>query len=629
MQLVRFQRRDNGATNIGLLQGDTIRSIESSALPKDMRALLGTLPEGVPALRRAASSGPSYALSSVRLLAPIGDPDKVLCVGLNYKDHAEESKMPLPQYPVIFAKFSNAIVGPEDTIRLPPTSDEVDYEVELVIVIGRGGKSIKRENAMEHVAGYTVGNDVSARDWQLKKGGSQWTIGKAFDTFAPIGPSIRVNDGTFDPHNARLWTEVNGRRLQDSRTDQIVFRTEDLVVFLSSFIELKPGDIIFTGTPPGVGFARKPQIFLQDGDSVTVAIEGIGELRNVCAKDRGTKQDSVLITGGNGMIGTWAAKLLLEAGKHVTLFDVREDVALQEQILSPQQMRLARRVYGDISDFNTVLRVVQEAQCSSIIHLAALQVPTCQADPILGARVNVLGAINIFEAAKRCGKIPVIYASSGAVAGETAVYTKHPLPDDTHHKPMVHYGVYKQTNEGTARVFWKHHQVPSVGLRPMTVFGVGRERGMTSYPTRAVKAVIDGMASYNIPFSGSTGFSYVRDIAAMFVEAAGAVVKQPGAHVFNIRGQVVEIEEFVQTIIRVLPESKDRITITGDELPIDSDVDDSNLRKFLGAKFPDTSLQTAIQETVSMMQANKARGVWHRQDLEEVPPATAPKKSKL
>jgi len=286
MQLARYQRRDNGSIGLCLVEGDVVRPLGGSGLPQDMRSLLSTLPEGASSLRRAAENSSRLPLAEVKLLAPIADPQKILCIGLNYADHAAESKMALPQYPVVFTKFQNAIIGPNDTIRLPPQSSEVDYEVELVIVIGRGGKNIPKEQAMQYVAGFTVGNDVSARDWQLKKGGGQWTIGKAFDTFAPLGPTIRVNDGTFNPHSAKVWTEVNGRRLQDSNTNQLVFRTEDLVAFLSGVMELSPGDIIFTGTPPGVGMARKPPIFLKGGDTVTVCCEGIGQLTNVCMNDR-------------------------------------------------------------------------------------------------------------------------------------------------------------------------------------------------------------------------------------------------------------------------------------------------------------------------------------------------------
>eukprot|EP00760_Papus_ankaliazontas_P028105 PhM_4_TR3532/c0_g1_i1/m.48481 len=301
MRVVRFQRRTTGAIALGVMdtKSSTVLSLERNnhGVPdSDEKALMSLLPEHKDRVWDAAvSTGIKYATDAeVRLLAPIANPGKIVCIGLNYRNHAVESKMAIPERPVVFAKWGNTICGHKDKIVLPNISQEVDYEVELVIVVGRGGRHIPEAKAMEHVAGFTVGNDVSARDWQIKKGGSQWNLGKTFDTFAPIGPAIRVNDDTFNAHNARLWCDVNGRRLQDSTTREFVFNVPQMVSYVSSFLELQSGDIIFTGTPPGVGFARSPPIFLRPGDNVVVGVEGIGELENVCVADRSTPTASKL-----------------------------------------------------------------------------------------------------------------------------------------------------------------------------------------------------------------------------------------------------------------------------------------------------------------------------------------------
>jgi 2-keto-4-pentenoate hydratase/2-oxohepta-3-ene-1,7-dioic acid hydratase in catechol pathway len=251
------------------------------ALPPTVRALL----EGGPALLRQAAeavekAATSYGPQDVRLLPPIPDPPKILCIGLNYRDHAAETGAPLPREPVVFSKFTTALIGPEAPIQLPPVSQEVDYEAELVIVVGKGGRNLPAATAREHIAGYMVGHDVSARDWQLKKDGKQWLLGKTFDTFAPTGPVLVTADEVPDPHalNIRLW--LNGEIMQDSNTRQMVFGAEELLAYISQVVTLQTGDLIFTGTPPGVGIARKPPVYLKGGDRVEVEIEGLGILRN-------------------------------------------------------------------------------------------------------------------------------------------------------------------------------------------------------------------------------------------------------------------------------------------------------------------------------------------------------------
>jgi 2-keto-4-pentenoate hydratase/2-oxohepta-3-ene-1,7-dioic acid hydratase in catechol pathway len=225
-------------------------------------------------------SGPKHPATSAKLLAPIPDPPKVLCIGLNYRDHAAETGASIPREPVVFCKFPTAIIGPEEPIILPKVSQKVDFEAELVLVIGKGGRDIPRAQAMSHLAGLTVGHDVSARDWQLEKDGKQWLMGKTFDTFAPIGPYIVTMDEAGDPHELAIKLRLNGHTMQDSSTRQMIFRADELIAYLSQVVTLQPGDLIFTGTPPGVGIARKPQVWLKPGDVCEVEIERLGVLRN-------------------------------------------------------------------------------------------------------------------------------------------------------------------------------------------------------------------------------------------------------------------------------------------------------------------------------------------------------------
>ncbi len=215
------------------------------------------------------------------ILAPVAPPD-ILCIGLNYRKHAAEGGQDIPNYPVLFMKTSSALQNPGGPIVLPRqlASDAVDYECELVVIIGRECHNVSRENALDYVLGYTCGNDVSARDWQLKKGGSQWCRGKTFATFAPIGPCLVTTDEISNPNTLGIRTILNGETMQDWNTDDMIFDVPTLIEFLSGSTVLAPGTAIFTGTPHGVGGARKPPVFLKDGDSITVEIDGIGQLTN-------------------------------------------------------------------------------------------------------------------------------------------------------------------------------------------------------------------------------------------------------------------------------------------------------------------------------------------------------------
>jgi 2-keto-4-pentenoate hydratase/2-oxohepta-3-ene-1,7-dioic acid hydratase in catechol pathway len=251
-------------------------------LPASVRALLAG---GAETLRAAADVvGKSDAVripaEGATFLAPVPDPEKILCVGLNYRDHAAESGAAIPREPVLFSKFNSALVGHGAEIVLPPVSDQVDYEAELVLVVGREGRFIPEAGAMDYLAGYTVGHDVSARDWQLHKDGKQWLAGKTFDTFAPTGPHLVTRDEVPDPMRLRIAFRLNGETMQDSNTEQMIFSPAALLAYISQVVTLRPGDLIFTGTPPGVGFARKPPVFLKAGDVAEVEIERLGVLRN-------------------------------------------------------------------------------------------------------------------------------------------------------------------------------------------------------------------------------------------------------------------------------------------------------------------------------------------------------------
>ena len=214
-------------------------------------------------------------------LAPI-DPVALPCIGLNYRRHAEETNAPIPEHPILFMKTPSSVQHPGGPIELPThlKSTEVDYECELAVVIGKACKNVSRQDALDYVFGYTAANDVSARDWQIKRGGSQWCRGKTFDTFCPLGPAIVTADEITEPNRLGIKTILNGEAVQDWNTDDMIFDVPTLIEFLSGSTTLTPGTVILTGTPHGVGVARKPQLFLKHGDTVTIEIEKIGQLTN-------------------------------------------------------------------------------------------------------------------------------------------------------------------------------------------------------------------------------------------------------------------------------------------------------------------------------------------------------------
>jgi 2-keto-4-pentenoate hydratase/2-oxohepta-3-ene-1,7-dioic acid hydratase in catechol pathway len=228
----------------------------------------------------AVNSGqlPLVDIGDVKIEAPVPRPNKIICIGLNYLDHVTESGAEIPKAPLIFSKFDTCVAASEDPILLPVGSEQVDFEAELAVVIGRRAKNIDGKDAMDYVFGYTNFNDVSARDMQFADG--QWQRGKSCDTFAPFAEYVATKDEIADPQNLRIQFRLNGETMQDSNTDQLIFKIPALVEYLSRSITLEPGDIIATGTPPGVGFARKPPVFLKDGDVCEVEVEGLGVLIN-------------------------------------------------------------------------------------------------------------------------------------------------------------------------------------------------------------------------------------------------------------------------------------------------------------------------------------------------------------
>jgi 2-keto-4-pentenoate hydratase/2-oxohepta-3-ene-1,7-dioic acid hydratase in catechol pathway len=280
MRLVTIQ---TGATLApAVVQGDYVVPLSAVDLgaPASLRELIEQGARGLAVASQAARTGTGMALAKVRLAAPIGNPEKILCIGLNYRDHAIETKAPIPAEPVVFNKLPTTLLAPEGIIKLPAVSGEVDYEAELVVVIGKAGRDIAEQDAMDYVFGYTCGNDVSARDWQKNKPAKQWLLGKSFDTFAPLGPMIVTKDEVADPGRLPISLKLNGETMQSSNTDQLIFSIPQLIAYISQVATLKPGDLIFTGTPSGVGMARTPPVWLKKGDRVEVEIGGIGVLRN-------------------------------------------------------------------------------------------------------------------------------------------------------------------------------------------------------------------------------------------------------------------------------------------------------------------------------------------------------------
>lgn len=279
MRLVTFTHGPH-QEEAGVLAGSVVHPLAAIGYPDALSFLRGGKAAIGEAGRYAANRPGGFPLRDIRLHAPVPRPGKFICIGLNYRDHAIESGMEIPEIPTVFTKYGNAVCGHGHPIVLPSVSNRVDYEAELAFVVGRRAKGVRAADWEDYVFGYTCVHDVSARDYQLAT--SQWTIGKTFDTFGPMGPSLVSKDEVPHPNQLRIWFDLNGKILQDSNTNQLVFGVPALLEYLSTVMTLEPGDIVSTGTPPGVGMARQPPVYLQPGDICTVGIEAVGELVNPC-----------------------------------------------------------------------------------------------------------------------------------------------------------------------------------------------------------------------------------------------------------------------------------------------------------------------------------------------------------
>jgi ureidoglycolate lyase len=282
MRLATFRAAD-GDPEIGVLDGDQVVSLARAAprMARDMQALIAGWPTFEKQVRHHTDTGENRLdLADLRLMAPVPRPGKIFAIGLNYRDHIAETSQPTPEHQVWTTKAVTAVTGPFDDIHIPPSPAYVDYEAELVVIVGTGGRNLTRADARDAVFGYCVGNDVTERSWQTRT--PQWVLGKSFDTHAPFGPWITTADGVPDPHALGIRTRVNDEPRQDSTTADMLFDTFDMIEHLSQATTLEPGDVIFTGTPGGIGAARNPAQFLHAGDRVRIEIDTLGTIENIC-----------------------------------------------------------------------------------------------------------------------------------------------------------------------------------------------------------------------------------------------------------------------------------------------------------------------------------------------------------
>jgi nucleoside-diphosphate-sugar epimerase len=317
--------------------------------------------------------------------------------------------------------------------------------------------------------------------------------------------------------------------------------------------------------------------------------------------------ENFFITGAQGCIGSWVVKALVERGENPVVFDRSDDAKRLTAIIDDEHLQRVRFVLGDITDKTQVLSALKSSGAQRVIHLAGLQVPTCKADPVAGAMVNVIGTLNLFEAVRELGAAGVVYASSAAVYGINEDET--PLDEFAQCEPSTHYGVFKRTNEGSANIYFLDHGISSVGLRPLTVYGVNRDTGLTSDPTKAMKAAVLGHP-FHIRFGGSTDFQYVADTAAAFVACAD---RQPeGAFVFNLHGDAVAVSE-VAEIINDRAEA-DLVTFGGPSIPVASSMNDAAIRTLI-SDLPSTRLKDGIEETMNRFAFLRAHGRLDTSDL--------------
>ncbi|HEU5459515.1 MAG TPA: NAD-dependent epimerase/dehydratase family protein [Pyrinomonadaceae bacterium] len=315
------------------------------------------------------------------------------------------------------------------------------------------------------------------------------------------------------------------------------------------------------------------------------------------------------ITGAKGCIGSWIVKALIERGEEAVVFDRSQNSSRLRAIMDTDDLARVRFINGDITEGAAVLSALSESKAERVIHLAGLQVPTCKADPVTGALVNVVGTINVFEAVRTIGIKGIVYASSAAVYGMND--TDEPLDEAAQCEPTTHYGVFKRTNEGNASVYFLDHGIYSIGLRPLTVYGVNRDTGLTSDPTKAMKSAVLGRR-FHIRFSGATDFQYVADTAATFIACADQMPE--GANIFNLHGETVTIDR-ITTLINQQVANGDLITFGGPPIPIAAAMDDSAIRKVMTA-LPSTPLDVGVRETMDRFAALRDAGKLDTSDID-------------
>jgi UDP-glucuronate 4-epimerase len=314
--------------------------------------------------------------------------------------------------------------------------------------------------------------------------------------------------------------------------------------------------------------------------------------------------EKFFLTGALGCLGAWVVRNLISQSVPTTVFDLGSNPHRLRLIMSDDELAQVNFVTGDVTDLAAVENALRASQATHVIHLAALQVPFCKADPPLGARVNVTGTVNIFEAAKQVGLSRIVYASSIAVYGRPEDYPPGLVAHDAPLNPLNHYGVYKQANEGTARIYWRDDGLSSIGLRPYTIYGPGRDQGLTSSPTKAMLSAAAGQP-YHITFGGYNGFQYADDVARIFIQAARADFK--GAGVYNLKGSVAHVRDVIAAIEQTLPSMHGRITFEEQPLPLPIGFDDTALVSAIGS-VPDTPLADGVAATITHFQQALAAG---------------------
>ena len=321
-----------------------------------------------------------------------------------------------------------------------------------------------------------------------------------------------------------------------------------------------------------------------------------------------------LITGAKGFIGGWIVKELVDRGARPYVLDIDTGSARLAALLTPDQLSQVQFIQGDVTLLADVERAILDNGITHLLHLAGLQVPSCAADPIRGAMVNVIGTLNVFEVARRRRDLVqrIVYASSAAVFGPEEAYGGVTVEEGAPLLPGTHYGVFKQCNEGNARIYFQDHGISSVGLRPWAVYGVGRDQGLTSGPTKAIKASVVGWP-YTIRFTGGVDLQYVRDTSRIFIRCAEAPLE--GAKLYTLRGSVINVQEFTSTLERVLPQSSTLVRVEGKHLHIAFDLADSALRHDLG-DVPSTPLEDGIRETAAIFERLKQSGTLDTRDLD-------------